>query len=98
MRLVGSNNEFEGRVEVCMKGVWRRWCEENVAEVALEVGVICRQRLGFIDGKNPIIILRSSSYQILLACKDLDSLVLFSMAQGAAKTSLAILPAVGMNR
>ena len=41
MRLVGGPNDFEGRVEVCLGGVWRRWCSS--ANVDNEAAVVCRQ-------------------------------------------------------
>jgi hypothetical protein len=50
VRLVGGPNEFEGRVEVCVDGVWARWCAEGRADN--ESAVICRQ-LGHIDGGKP---------------------------------------------
>jgi hypothetical protein len=47
VRLVGGPNEFEGRVEVCVDGVWARWCAEGIVEN--EAVVICRQ-LGHTNG------------------------------------------------
>ena len=41
MRLVGGPNDFEGRVEVCLGGVWRRWCGSGVVDT--EAAVVCRQ-------------------------------------------------------
>ena len=46
LRLAGGPNEFEGRVEVCLGGVWRRWCFSAGTRAT---GVACRQ-LGFTDG------------------------------------------------
>ena len=46
LRLVGGPNELEGRVEVCLDGVWRRWCSST----GTAVQVACKQ-LGFTDGK-----------------------------------------------
>ena len=47
MRLVAGPNEFEGRVEVCLGGVWRRWCATGPVD-GESVVVLCRQ-LGY-DG------------------------------------------------
>ena len=44
---MGGPNEFEGRVEVCLEGVWARWCQRGV--VRDEARVVCRQ-LGHGDG------------------------------------------------
>ncbi len=41
IRLSGGPNEFEGRVEVCIGGVWSRWCGSGVPKT--EVSVVCRQ-------------------------------------------------------
>ena len=48
VRLVGGPNEFEGRVEVCLEGVWARWCHTG-GVVDDEARVVCRQ-LGHDDG------------------------------------------------
>ncbi len=44
---MGGPNALEGRVEVCLGGVWRRWCGDGVIDV--ETAVVCRQ-LGYSDG------------------------------------------------
>ena len=44
MRLVGGPNDFEGRVEVCLGGVWRRWCHSQGSGIVdTEAAVVCRQ-------------------------------------------------------
>ena len=48
VRLVGGPNEFEGRVEVCLKGVWRRWCATGPVDLQASI-VVCGQ-LGHLDG------------------------------------------------
>ena len=50
IRLVGGAVYYEGRVEICLGGVWGTVCDDNW-EVQ-EAAVACR-RLGFMDsGKN----------------------------------------------
>ena len=49
MRLVGGPNEFEGRVEVRLGGVWRRWCATGGRADAETPIVVCRQ-LGHLHG------------------------------------------------
>ena len=46
MRLVGGPNEFEGRVEVCLEGQWRRWCAGDVAVTSTEANSVCSHRGG----------------------------------------------------
>lgn len=43
MRLAGSNQGFEGRVEVCLKGVWGTVCHDNWD--AKDATVVCRHLL-----------------------------------------------------
>ena len=46
VRLVGGPNEFEGRVEVCIGGVWGRLCTGTVSsqiEIDNTAAVVCRQ-------------------------------------------------------
>ena len=43
MRLVGGPNEFEGRVEVYVGGVWARWCHPGGSIKRTIVRVVCRQ-------------------------------------------------------
>ena len=44
VRLVGGPNDFEGRVEVCLEGVWRRWCHSQGSGIVdTETAVVCRQ-------------------------------------------------------
>ena len=43
VRLVGGPSEFEGRVEVCLGGVWRRWCANSGFIKDVEATVVCRQ-------------------------------------------------------
>ena len=42
IRLFGGPNEFEGRVEVCIGGVWSRWCHPR-GVINTEASVVCRQ-------------------------------------------------------
>ena len=51
VRLVGGPNDFEGRVEVCLGGVWRRWCRSSV-RVDTEAAVVCRQLGHGIGGQS----------------------------------------------
>lgn len=44
LQLVGGASEREGRVEVCMNGVWSTICDESWNNV--DAGVICYQ-LGY---------------------------------------------------
>ena len=49
MRLLGGPNEFEGRVEVCLGGVWGRLCAGTVfsgIELDNAAAVVCRQLHG----------------------------------------------------
>ena len=39
MRLVGGPNEFEGRVEIYVGGVWARLCRQ----ISSALGILCRQ-------------------------------------------------------
>ncbi len=45
---MGGPNALEGCVEVCLGGVWRRWCGGNFV-LDVEATVVCRQ-LGYSDG------------------------------------------------
>ena len=44
MRLVGGNNSFEGRVEICLNSVWGTVCHDSWSSV--DAKVVCRQ-LGY---------------------------------------------------
>ena len=44
LRLVGGNNQYEGRLEICLNGVWGTVCDDNFEGV--DANVACRQ-LGY---------------------------------------------------
>ena len=46
IRLVGGQNKFEGRVEVCQDGQWKTVCNDGWGD--REARVVCRQ-LGFAE-------------------------------------------------
>jgi hypothetical protein len=46
IRLMGGQNKFEGRVEVCQGGQWKTVCNRGWNDV--EAQVVCRQ-LGFAE-------------------------------------------------
>ena len=80
VRLTGGPNDFEGRVEVCLDGAWRRWCLPR-GVIDDEATVICRQlghndNLEFPGGWRTFI--WSKSVHICLQvqeCLTLDSMV-----------------------
>ena len=41
VRLTGGTNEYEGRVEICMNGVWGSICDSGLDDT--EAYTICRQ-------------------------------------------------------
>ena len=49
LRLVGGSSDKEGRVEICVGGVWGTICDDNYDRT--DAAVICRQ-LGFGDEGN----------------------------------------------
>ena len=68
MRLVGGPNEFEGRVEVYVGGVWARWCYPGGSINRTTVRVVCRQ-LGHDEGE---------SMNMYLGHRQRDDLLFFS--------------------
>ena len=53
VRLVGGADEYEGRVEVCVNGIWGTVCSHYVSQISLQwdfsdARVVCRQ-LGHQD-------------------------------------------------
>ena len=47
VRLAGSSNAYEGRVEICVNNTWGTVCDNNVTRD--EGRVVCRQ-LGYSSG------------------------------------------------
>ena len=47
MRLAGSSNEQEGRVEIMYQGIWGTICDEGWDDI--DATVVCRE-LGFLNG------------------------------------------------
>ena len=65
MRLVGGPNEFEGRVEVCLGGEWRRWCAGSTFVQNIEASVVCRQLHGKLsEGSLDTQAIVAADYQI----------------------------------
>ena len=71
MRLVGGPNEFEGRVEVYVGGVWARWCHHGDSIDRTTIRVVCRQ-LGHGDMNE------GESMHMHLAHRQRDDLLFFS--------------------
>ncbi len=67
IRLPGGSNEFEGHVEVCIGGVWSRWCGSGV--ITREASVVCRQ-LHNSTGEvyQPICLYTATSLHVLCRC------------------------------
>ena len=66
IRLVGGQNKFEGRVEVCQGGKWKTVCNNGWED--REARVVCRQ-LGFAEDT-----LRSELFRVekqLFLCESL---------------------------
>ncbi len=68
IRLSGGPNEFEGRVEVCIGGVWSRLCPP-VRNITREASVVCRQ-LHNSTGEvyQPICLYTATSLHVLCRC------------------------------
>ncbi len=52
MRLVGGDDKYEGRVEICVSGEWGSVCDEGWSFT--DARVACRQ-LGYSDTGQPVI-------------------------------------------
>ena len=60
VQLVGGQNKFEGRVEVCQDGEWKTVCNDGWGDK--EARVVCRQ-LGFAeDTRSELLLKYSDSY------------------------------------
>ncbi len=68
IRLSGGPNEFEGCVEVCIGGLWRRWCHPG-GIIHTEASVVCRQ-LHNSTGEvyQPICLYTATSLHVLCRC------------------------------
>ena len=53
LRLVGGQNEFEGRVEICLNSVWGTVCDDFWSSV--DARVVCRQ-LGYGTGLSILLV------------------------------------------
>ena len=66
LRLVGGQNEFEGRVEICLNSVWGTVCDNFWSSII--AGVVCRQ-LGYATDGLIIIINDKVLTCHLFSCK-----------------------------